>query len=84
LRGHLAEYGLVAQVQRTGLKQLIEIVIDDEDERIHARLKPLLMMLVDDIGAADIRIAELDRRMRMGPAITRPAVAWSKSPVWDR
>jgi len=74
----------VAQVQRTGLKQLIEIVIDDEDERIHARLKPLLMMLVDDIGAADIRIAELDRRMRMGPAITRPAVAWSKSPVWDR
>lgn len=74
----------MAQVQRTGLKQLIEIVIDDEDERIHARLKPLLMMLVDDIGAADIRIAELDRRMRMGPAITRPAVAWSKSPVWDR
>ena len=34
LRGHLAEYGLVAQVQRTGLKQLFDIVSDDEDEWI--------------------------------------------------
>ena len=64
LRGHLAEYGLVAQVQRTGLKQLFDIVLDDEDERIDAGLKPVLMMLVDDIRAADIRIAELDRRVK--------------------
>lgn len=64
LRGHLAEYGLVAQVQRTGLKQLFDIVSDDEDERIDAGLKPVLMMLVDDIRAADTRIAELDRRMK--------------------
>ena len=54
----------MAQVQRTGLKQLFDIVSDDEDERIDAGLKPVLMMLVDDIRAADTRIAELDRRMK--------------------
>lgn len=64
LRGHFAEYGIVAQVQRTGLKQLIEIVVDDQDGKIDAALKPLLGMLVDTIGAADLRISELDRQMK--------------------
>lgn len=64
LRGHLAEYGIVAQVQRTGLKQLIDIVVDDRDGKIDAALKPLLGMLVDAIRAADLRIAELDRQMK--------------------
>jgi len=64
LRGHLAECGIVAQVQRTGLKQLFDVVIDDQDDRIDVALKPILKMLVEEICVADARIAELDRQMK--------------------
>ncbi|WP_298270691.1 IS110 family transposase [uncultured Bradyrhizobium sp.] len=64
LRGHLAEYGIVAQVQRTGLKQLFDVVMDDQDDRIDVALKPILKMLVEEICVADARIAELDRQMK--------------------
>lgn len=64
LRGNLAEYGIVAPVMRTGLKQLFELVMDEEDPSIPADLKPLLKMLIEEIQAVDSRIAELDRRMK--------------------
>jgi transposase len=34
IRGHLAEYGLVAPVGRNGLQRLIEIIADVHDERL--------------------------------------------------
>jgi transposase len=64
LRGHLAEYGVVAPLMRTGLKQLFDVVIDEEDRSVAAELKPVLQMLVDEIQAVDVRISELDRRMK--------------------
>jgi transposase len=64
LRGHLAEYGVVARLMRTDLKQLFDLVIDEEDQSMAAELKPVLRMLVDEIQAVDVRIAELDRRMK--------------------
>src|SRR5579872_3324937 len=64
LRGHLAEYGVVAAQMRTGLKQLFNLVLDDDDCSLSAELKPVLKMLVEEIQAVDERIAELDRRMK--------------------
>jgi transposase len=64
LRGHLAEYGVVAPLMRTGLKQLFDLVLDEEDGSVTTELKPVLRMLVDEIQAVDVRIAELDRRMK--------------------
>ena len=64
LRGHLAEYGVVAQVQRTGLRQLFDLVLDDQDESLDPTLKPVLRMLVDEITAMDARISDLDRRVK--------------------
>src|SRR3982750_4534901 len=65
LRGHLAEYGIIAAALRGGLNQLIAIVeAEDDDEYLPASVKQLLRMLVAEIRAADARIAELDRKLK--------------------
>lgn len=64
LRGHLAEYGIVASALRGGLNQLFSIVEADGDERFPAAIRQLLRMLVTEIHAADAHIAELDRKMK--------------------
>lgn len=64
LRGHLAEYGIVAQIQRTGLRQLFQLVLDDQDGKIDPMLQPVLKMLVDEIISVDGHISEIDRRMK--------------------
>jgi transposase len=65
LRGHLAEYGIVAAALRGGLNQLFSIVqADDDDEQLPASVKLLLRTLVAEIRAADAHIAELDRKLK--------------------
>jgi transposase len=65
LRGHLAEYGVVARTLRGGLNQLFAIVEpDDEDEQLPGSVKQLMRMLVAKIRAADLAIAELDRQLK--------------------
>ena len=65
LRGHLAEYGIVASALRAGVNQLFSIVqAEDDDEHLPASVKQLLHMLVTEIRAADAHIAELDRKLK--------------------
>jgi transposase len=64
LRGHLAEYGIVAAALRGGLNQLFLIVqAEDDDDRLPIAVKQLLRVLVAEIQAADAHIAELDRTL---------------------
>jgi transposase len=65
LRGHLAEYGIIAAALRGGLNQLFSIVeAEDDDEYLPASVKQLLRMLVAEIRATDAHIAELDRKLK--------------------
>jgi transposase len=64
LRGHLAEYGIVAPALRMGLNQLFSIVQAEDDEHLPAAMQQLLRMLIDEIRAADAHVAELDRKMK--------------------
>src|SRR5829696_1228567 len=65
LRGHLAEYGIIAAALRGGLNQLFSIVeAEDDDEYLPASVKQLLRMLVAEIRTADAHIAELDRKLK--------------------
>ena len=64
LRGHLAEYGIVASALRGGLNQLFSIVQAEDDEHLPAAMRQLLRMLVAEIRAADAHIAELDRKLK--------------------
>jgi transposase len=66
LRGHLAEHGVVAAVLRGGLNQLFAVVEAEEDQGPTAAMKELLRLLVEEIRAADARIAVLDRKLKDG------------------
>ena len=65
LRGHLAEYGIVAAALRGGLNRLFLIVeAEDNDEHLPGSVKQLLRMLMAEIRTADAHIAELDRKLK--------------------
>ena len=65
LRGHLAEFGIVAAAQRTGLNQLVAIVEDDgAGGELPFAMRAILQMLIEEVRAADERIAQLDRKLK--------------------
>ena len=41
IRGHMAEYGIVAPIGREGLQRLIETIVDESDERFGPCLSPV-------------------------------------------
>jgi transposase len=64
IRGHVAEYGLVAAVGRNGLAQLIAIVGDHDDDRIPNVARASLALLVSQLNLVKEQILEMDRRVR--------------------
>jgi transposase len=63
LRGHLAELGIVAAQRRTGLRQLLEILGEVEDERIPPLTREVLQLLVAQLRELETKVADLDRRL---------------------
>jgi transposase len=63
LRGHLAEFGIVAAPRQAGLRQLLATLAEIEDERIPPLAREVLHPLVDHLRGLEGRIAELDRRL---------------------
>ena len=62
LRSHLAEFGIVAAQRQTGLRELLVVVADVEDQRIPPLARELLRCLVDHL-----RELEEGRRPRPPP-----------------
>ena len=63
LRGHLAELGIVAAQRQAGLRQLLAVLGDLEDDRIPPLAREVMQMLVAHLRQLEQRIAELDRRL---------------------
>jgi transposase len=63
LRGHLAEFGIVAPQRRAGLRQLLATVAEVEDRRVPPLAREVLESLVDQLRDLEGRIAGLDRRL---------------------
>jgi transposase len=57
LRGHLAEYGLIAPLGRAHRSKLIALI---EDEAAPATARPMLDLLVEHIALLDVKIKQLD------------------------
>ena len=59
LRGHLAEFGVVAPRGREGAEALCAIVADPEERRIPELLRPALMIFTGQIETLEAQIANL-------------------------
>jgi transposase len=64
IRGHMAEYGLVAPVGRNGLQRLIAILGNPDDDRVPAVARVSLALLVSQLGLVNDQVLENDRRVR--------------------
>lgn len=64
LRGHCGEFGIVAAKGACNAGRLIEVIEDQGDERVPDLAREALLLLVDQLRAAQARIVELEKRLR--------------------
>jgi transposase len=70
IRGHMAEYGLVAPVGRNGLQRLIETIGDEGDDRVPAAARLCLKMLATQLRLVNVQVLENDRQIRASARAT--------------
>jgi transposase len=63
IRGHMAEFGMVAAQRDAGLKALIAIIADGDDVRLPTMARELLVLQVEHLRQIEARIAALDGRL---------------------
>jgi hypothetical protein len=63
IRGHMAEFGLVAPVGRNGLEMLIAIIADAADKRVPIDARAALRMLIAQLRLVNEQILESDRQI---------------------
>jgi transposase len=63
LRAHLAELGIAAAQGREGLKDLLAIVADDEDERLPINARASLVVLAAQLQALQTLIGSIEKRI---------------------
>jgi transposase len=63
LRGHLAEFGIVAAQRQAGVRQLLAALGDLEDVRIRSLARDVLQVLVAQLRELADKIADLDHRL---------------------
>ena len=64
IRGHMAEFGIVAARRGLGMKDLLAIISDvDDDARLPSMARELLVLQIEHLRAIETRIADLDGRL---------------------
>jgi len=63
LRAHLAELGIVAAQGREGLKQLLAIIADEQDERLPVDARASLIVLAAQLEALQTMIGSIEKRI---------------------
>jgi|SRR5919106_3530407 transposase len=89
IRGHMAEYGIVAPIGREGLQRLIEMIVDESDERVPPLARACLRLLVTQLQLvnaqaletdcqiqASARSTEIGRRLMEIPGVGGPLPSW--------
>src|SRR5262245_61895905 len=70
IRGHMAEFGVVAPVGREGLLTLIDTLHEETDDRVPAEARYCLQMLAAQLRLVNAQILENDRRIRVSARAT--------------
>jgi transposase len=60
IRGHMAEYGIVAPIGREGLQRLIEMIVDGSAERVPPLARACLRLLVTQLQLVNVQVLETD------------------------
>lgn len=69
IRGHMAEFGLVAPIGREGLVGLLQL-IQAEDDRLPQEARGCLALLAEQFALVNRQILETDRRIRTSARAT--------------
>ena len=64
LRGHLAEFGVIAARGPEGADSLCAIVADEQERRIPVLLRPALMIFAGQIDTLDAQIATIETQLK--------------------
>ena len=64
IRGHMAEFGLVAPIGREGLQGLIKLIVEAGDPRMPEEARTCLELLSSQLQLVNAQILETDRRIR--------------------
>ena len=70
IRGHMAEYGIVAPVGRQGLQRLIETIADESDEGVPPLARACLQLLVSQLQLVNAQALETDRQIKASARAT--------------
>jgi len=70
IRGHMAEFGLVAPVGRRGLLAFIDTLHDETDDRVPAEARHCLQMMAAQLRLVNAQVLENDRRIRTSARAT--------------
>jgi transposase len=63
LRAHLAELGITAAQGTAGVKELLKIIANDEDERLPVDARASLVVLAAELQAMQTLIGSLEKRI---------------------
>ena len=63
IRGHMAEFGVVAARRGLGMQELMAIISDADDARLPSLARELLVLQVEHLRVIEARLAELDGRL---------------------
>jgi transposase len=64
IRGHMAEFGLVAPIGREGLRGLIALIVEAGDPRVPEEARTCLKLLASQLELVNVQVLETDRRIR--------------------
>jgi len=85
LRGHLAEFGIVAPRGIAKVEDLAGVVADESDERIPAAAHNALRTLAAELTALELRITSIETeivtRARLDPVVRRLATILGIGPI---
>jgi transposase len=64
IRGHMAEFGLIAPIGREGLQKLINLIVEANGSRVPEEARSCLVLLSSQLRLVNEQILETDRRIR--------------------
>jgi transposase len=63
IRGHLAEFGIIAPVGRNGLEALLKVIATEEDMQLPKIVRASVEALALQLRALKVQILEFDRKI---------------------